>query len=207
MKDHFRPGREARPPTPAQARGLHLAHDPVAALGDEIGGAVPWPRALRALQRAVLHPVEVGEDAVLVLQHVLSSVVPTFPPETEGYNQRPGKGRERQEVDQKGEPGLPAVEGTSVPSIRLHRVAMSSKLHRWHCASRVAAVFLQGWSGPPWVRTRSARSAAPGGHLARGQFVQDFSKISRRSGPRSNPCRSAPSAHSRRRPGIPPLPS
>ena len=65
----FQTGREPRTATATQARGFHFVHDPVAALFDDSRGAIPVPTRLCALQRAVVHPVEVGENPVLVLEH------------------------------------------------------------------------------------------------------------------------------------------
>ncbi len=65
----FEAGRKARAAAPAQARGLHLVDDPVAALVDDRLGVVPIAARARALQAAVAEAVEIGEDAVLVLKH------------------------------------------------------------------------------------------------------------------------------------------
>ena len=65
----FQAGREARAAAAAQARGLHLVDDPVAALVDDRLGAVPVAARPRALQAAIAEAVEIGEDAVLVLEH------------------------------------------------------------------------------------------------------------------------------------------
>src|SRR5208337_2321323 len=65
----FESGRKARPAAPAQARGLHLGDDPVAALVDERLGPVPVSPRPRAFQAAVAEAVEIGEDAILVFQH------------------------------------------------------------------------------------------------------------------------------------------
>jgi hypothetical protein len=67
----FQAGREARPAAPAQARGLHLGDDPVAALVDDRLGAVPRATAARALQPPIVEAVEVLEDAILVVEHDL----------------------------------------------------------------------------------------------------------------------------------------
>ena len=68
----FQPGRESRPAAAAQARGLHLVDDPVAALVDDRLGAVPGAAAARALEAPVVEAVEVLEDAVLVVEHAQS---------------------------------------------------------------------------------------------------------------------------------------
>src|SRR4029077_14069482 len=65
----FQPGRETRPAAAAQARGLHLIDDPVAALVDECSGAVPGAAAARALEAPVVEAVEVFDDAILVVEH------------------------------------------------------------------------------------------------------------------------------------------
>src|ERR1700719_1146625 len=65
----FQAGRETRPAAAAQARGLHLVDDPVAALVDDRLGAVPCAAAARALEAPVMEAVEVLEDAVLVIEH------------------------------------------------------------------------------------------------------------------------------------------
>ncbi len=65
----FQASRETRTTPATQARGLHLGHDPVAAFADDILGAVPRPARHRALEAAVIHPVDVREDPVLILQH------------------------------------------------------------------------------------------------------------------------------------------
>ena len=65
----FQAGGKARPAAPAQPAGLDLIDDPVAPLRQEAGGPVPLPPLLRPRQAAVMHPVKVGEDAVLILQH------------------------------------------------------------------------------------------------------------------------------------------
>src|SRR3984957_213997 len=65
----FQPGREARPAATAQARGLHLVDDSVAALVDDRLGAVPGAAAARTLKAPVMEAVEILEDAVLVIEH------------------------------------------------------------------------------------------------------------------------------------------
>ena len=65
----FQTGRKARPATTAQARCLDDLNDLVAAQLDEIARAVPMPALFGPGQRAVMHPVKVGKDAVLILEH------------------------------------------------------------------------------------------------------------------------------------------
>ncbi len=65
----FEPGREAGAAAAAQARRLHLVDDPVAALLEQPLGAVPVAARARAVEAPVAEAVEVGEDAVLVLEH------------------------------------------------------------------------------------------------------------------------------------------
>ena len=65
----FQAGRKARPAAAAQAGGLHLVDDPVAALVDDRLGAVPGAAAARTLEAPVVEAVEVLEDAVLVIEH------------------------------------------------------------------------------------------------------------------------------------------
>src|SRR5665213_2791613 len=67
----FQAGRETRPAAPAQARGLHLVDDPVAALVDDRLGAVPGAAAARAFKTPVFEAIEISEDAVLVVEHDL----------------------------------------------------------------------------------------------------------------------------------------
>src|SRR3954452_2201969 len=66
----FEPGREAGAAAPAQARLLHLVDDPVAALVEEEPVSVPSPAPARRLEAPRVQAVEVGEDAVAVVQHV-----------------------------------------------------------------------------------------------------------------------------------------
>src|SRR5260370_15585935 len=63
------PGRKARAAPAAQAGGLHLVDDPVAALVDDRLGAVPGAAAPRTFEAPVLEAVEGLEDAVLVIEH------------------------------------------------------------------------------------------------------------------------------------------
>ena len=62
-------GREAGAPAPAQAGGLHLVDDPLLALLDQRLRAVPCAARARALEPPVAEAVEVGEDAVFVVEH------------------------------------------------------------------------------------------------------------------------------------------
>ena len=65
----FQTRRKARPAPAAQAGGLHLADDPVAALVDDRLGAVPGATPARAFEAPILEAVEVLEDAILVVEH------------------------------------------------------------------------------------------------------------------------------------------
>ena len=65
----FEPGREAGAAAAAQPRGLHLVDDPVAALLQHRLGAVPGAARARAFEAPVVETVEIGENAVLVLEH------------------------------------------------------------------------------------------------------------------------------------------
>ena len=65
----FEPGREAGAAAAAQPRGLHLVDDPVAALLQHRLGAVPGAARPRAFEAPVVETVEIGENAVLVLEH------------------------------------------------------------------------------------------------------------------------------------------
>ena len=72
---HERPleaGREAGAAAAAQARLLHLVDDPVAAHLEQELGAVPGAALLRGLQARRVQAVEVGEDAILIGEHVSS---------------------------------------------------------------------------------------------------------------------------------------
>ena len=88
-----------------------------------------------------------------------------------------------------------------------HRVAQPlGQRHRGVGVQRRAAR-RSAWSARPAARTRTARSAAPAAAPRRARTRRAARRSSRPSGPRSNPCRSAPSAHWRRRRGTRPLPS
>src|SRR5690606_9746630 len=69
----FEAGGEAGTAAAAEARGLDLVGDPVAALLDEALGAGPGAALARALEAPVALTVEIGEDAILVGEHVRSS--------------------------------------------------------------------------------------------------------------------------------------
>ena len=66
----FEAGREAGAAAAAQARGLDLVDDAVAALLQDRLGAVPGAARPRAFEAPVVQAVEVLEDAVLVGEHV-----------------------------------------------------------------------------------------------------------------------------------------
>src|SRR5262249_23756577 len=63
------PGREPGAAATAQARGLDLGDDGIAALGEDRLGVVPGAARAGALEPPVVEAVEVLEDAVLVLEH------------------------------------------------------------------------------------------------------------------------------------------
>src|SRR5205085_1742352 len=65
----FESGREAGAAAPAQPRLLDLLDDPVAALENDVLGAVPDAAAARAGKTPIVLAIEVGEDAVLVSEH------------------------------------------------------------------------------------------------------------------------------------------
>ena len=65
----FESGGKARTAASAQARGLHLIDDPIAPLLEDGFGAVPSAARAGALEAPVVKAVEIGEDAVLVLEH------------------------------------------------------------------------------------------------------------------------------------------
>jgi hypothetical protein len=65
----FQPGRKTRPAAPAQAGGLHLVDDPVAALVDDRFGAIPGAAAACTLKAPIVQAVEILEDAILVVEH------------------------------------------------------------------------------------------------------------------------------------------
>ena len=76
----FHPGRESGTAAAAQARRLHLVDDPVAPLVDDRLGAVPGATTPRTLQAPIMQAVEVFEDAVLVLEHQVTSFSVVGPP-------------------------------------------------------------------------------------------------------------------------------
>ncbi len=73
-------GGEAGAATAAQARGLHLVDDPVAALFQDRLGVVPVAARAGTGQAPVLQAVQVGEDAVLITQHHASPFRVVGPP-------------------------------------------------------------------------------------------------------------------------------
>ena len=84
----FQTGREPCTATPAQARRLHRFDDPVAALVDQALGTIPMTTLLRAGKRLVELAIEIGEDAILVLQHISLSHLGSLP-NTRIYSSRP----------------------------------------------------------------------------------------------------------------------
>ena len=71
----FQPRREAGAAAAAKAGFLHLLDDPVAALGDDLPGAVPVATVPGAGQAPVMETVEIGEDAVVIAQHHAPSLL------------------------------------------------------------------------------------------------------------------------------------
>ena len=67
----FQTGRKAGAAAAAHARGLHLGDYPIAPLVDDRFGIVPRAARPRAREAAVAEAVEVGENAILVLEHRL----------------------------------------------------------------------------------------------------------------------------------------
>src|SRR5262245_61107068 len=65
----LQPGRESRAAASALTGGLHLVDDPVAALLQYPFCAIPGAASARAREPPVMEPVEVGEDAVLIVEH------------------------------------------------------------------------------------------------------------------------------------------
>ena len=61
--------RKARTATTTQPRLFHLADDPVTPVFQNASCAIPMATRLRAFQRAVVHTVDIGKDAVLILKH------------------------------------------------------------------------------------------------------------------------------------------
>ena len=66
----FHAGREARAAAAAQAGGLDLGDDGVAAFLQDRLGAVPGATLARALEAPVALAVEILEDAILVVEHL-----------------------------------------------------------------------------------------------------------------------------------------
>ena len=62
----FQPGRKTRAAATAQAAVLHFLNDPVPALAQNVRRTVPMTARFDALERTILHPVEVGEDTVFI---------------------------------------------------------------------------------------------------------------------------------------------
>src|SRR5262245_24706019 len=65
----FETGREAGASAAAQARGLDLVDDPIAALVEDRFGAVPSAARAGTRKGPVVQTVEICEDAILVLKH------------------------------------------------------------------------------------------------------------------------------------------
>ena len=84
----LQPGREAGAAAAAQARGLHLVDDSVAALVQDRLGAVPGAALARALEAPVVEAVQVPEDAVLVVEHQAFTVFSVVGPPTGADNCR-----------------------------------------------------------------------------------------------------------------------
>ena len=84
----FQAGREAGAAAAAQARGLHLVDDGVAALLQDRLGAVPGAALARAFEAPVAEAVEVPEDAVLVVEHQAFTVLSVVGPPTGADNCR-----------------------------------------------------------------------------------------------------------------------
>ncbi len=105
-------------------------------------------------------------------------------------------------------PSQGVSSGTSVPSIRLTVSPRSTAaLHRGVVLRPPAVEVLQAGQPARAAPTHSARSAAPAPAPRPPRTGRSARAASRPSDPRSNPCRSGPSAHWCRRPGIRPLPS
>src|SRR5690606_15823576 len=75
----FEAGRKARAATAAQTRLLHFVENPVAALRDDFGGAIPIAALAGSGKAPVLQAVEIGENPVLVFQHQLPPPVSDWP--------------------------------------------------------------------------------------------------------------------------------
>src|SRR5262249_40397780 len=67
----FETGREAGAAAAAQARGLHVVDDPVAAFEDQLLGAVPIAARARTGKAPIARAVEIREDAILIGEHSL----------------------------------------------------------------------------------------------------------------------------------------
>ncbi len=70
-KGPLQPGWKSRPAAAAQPGGLHLIDDPIAALFDQSGRAIPMATRLGTFQCALMHPIEIGENTILIFQHVI----------------------------------------------------------------------------------------------------------------------------------------
>ena len=66
----LQPRREPCPTAPAQAGCFHNLDDLIAAQSQNARRAIPMAPLARALQGAVVHPVQIGKDAVLILEHL-----------------------------------------------------------------------------------------------------------------------------------------
>src|SRR5690606_11849591 len=184
---HLEPGREAGAAAPAQPRLLDLLDDPVAALGDQLLGAVPVAAPARAVEAPVVLAEQVGEDAVLVSEHRDPSVPP-------GSSRR--------------------SRGPAGPSPRPSPPALSPPPPAWPFRpaprrappARASSIFRRGgprteWSCRPRPSTPDARSASPGGAARRALRPRSPPSRCRSPGPRSSRRRSTSSARWRRRPG------
>ena len=65
----FQTGRETRATATAQTGRFHIIYNPIAALIDDTGRAIPRPTRHRALKAAIPHPVDVGKNAILICKH------------------------------------------------------------------------------------------------------------------------------------------
>ena len=93
--------REARTAAAAQTRVFHGLDDPVPPFFDEACGAIPMAALFGACQRALMHPIKVGKDPVLVLQHVcLPLAVLAHPPELKNVDPCIDKAGKRGKIEQ-----------------------------------------------------------------------------------------------------------
>src|SRR5581483_9448775 len=65
----FQAGGKSGATAAAQAGSLHLVDNPVAALVEDVLGAVPGAAGARSLELPVVKPVKILEDAILVCEH------------------------------------------------------------------------------------------------------------------------------------------